>query len=277
MKVLLKASFMLLTSSCNHLFYYPHKELYHRPSELKLNYEEVEIKSTDDVVLKAWKIPALQKEKAKTVILQLHGNAENRSTHFISVVWVVEHGIDLVSVDYRGYNGSTGQASRGGLVDDVMSAIDWLAKNYPDSKRVIVAQSIGGSVAIPALAKIFEKEGSYKIDGLVIESSFHSYRGIARMKLASVWLLWPLQWLPWILLSGTEDPIDYAEKVSLPLLIFHDKKDPVVPYESGEALYTRLPGGLKSLVNLDEGQHSAAFYNPQGVPRQQLLHFVESL
>lgn len=271
-KITLASGLLLTTlSGCNSLYYFPEKELIYHPTDLQLEYTEDIISTSDHQKLHAWTIPAKTKPK-NVVVLQFHGNAENRSTHFLSVAWLAFHGVDVVTFDYRGYNGSTGSPSRSGLVIDGLTMIDWLAVRYPKHKRFILGQSLGAAVAIAALATPGEQE---KISGLVLESAFHSYRGLARMKFASSWLLWSFQWLPYILLSGDANAIDAAPQLHLPILTFHAKDDAVVTIESGRLLYNKLAktSSVQSF-ELEGRQHVAAFADPQGVPRQKMFEFL---
>lgn len=258
-------------SGCNSLYYFPEKELIYHPTDMQLDYAEELIETPDHQVLHAWTIPAKQNPK-NIVVLQFHGNAENRSTHFVSAAWLAFHGVDVVTFDYRGYNGSSGAPTRSGLVIDGRTMIDWLASRYPKHRRFVLAQSLGGAVAISALATPGEQE---KISGLVVESTFHSYRGLARMKFASSWLLWCFQWMPYILLSGDANAIDAAPELHLPILTFHAKDDPVVSIESGRLLYTALAktSPVQS-YELEGNRHVGAFADPKGMPRQKMFEFL---
>jgi fermentation-respiration switch protein FrsA (DUF1100 family) len=258
---------LILSSGCNHLFYYPHKDIYLTPDAAKLNYSEVTIPSGAET-LRGWHIKASGKAQ-RVAIIQFHGNAENRSTHFLSVAWMAQRGVDVIVFDYRGYDGSTGKPSRQGLVEDGVAALSWFEKAFPQHRRFVVAQSLGGAVAIPALAR---STGTF--DGLILESTFASYRGIARRKLAGVWLTWPFQWLPWLVLSGDENPVDFAADVKLPVLAFHDKLDPVVPYESGQELYEAFPPGKIRVVASDGSAHTGAFMETRMPNREIAMDFM---
>ncbi len=190
-------------------------------------------------------------------------------THFQSVAWLSQHGVDVAVFDYRGYNGSTGTPSRQGLFEDGVAAINWLIATFPEHRRFVVGQSLGGAVAIPSIARA--RKG---IDGLILESTFHSYRGVARMKLAGVWLTWPFQWLPWLLLSGDFDPIDDAPRLGIPVLAFHDRYDPVVPVEAGMGLYQSLSTDKTTIEIFEGNRHGQAFAMDRPEARQQALAFL---
>ena len=263
---------LLSLSGCNSLFYQPQKEMIHRPENFNLTSEDVVIETADGEHLQGWKLPPKANSKG-TVVLQFHGNAENRSTHFLSAAWLVMHGVDVVSFDYRGYDGSTGEPSRKGVVQDGIAVVQWLKREYPSHRRIVLGQSLGGAVSIAALGRA-ELQGL--VDGLVVESTFHSYRGLGRLKFSGSWLLWAFQWLPYILLSGDENAIDRAAQIKMPVLAFHDKYDPVVPMESGKILYNELAKTTNlEFVELAEGGHGAAFADPKGIGRKKMLEFLK--
>ena len=268
-KVLSLFALAVFLSSCNSFFYYPHPDIYTTPDKVTLSYREVTIPVDQDVTLKAWHIYGQNKLPAPVAVLQFHGNAENRSTHFFAVAWLAKAGADVVAVDYRGYDGSTGEPSRSGLVDDGVAALKWFEREFPNSRRYVIGQSLGGAVALPAIVK-----SGVKLDGVILESTFHSYRGIARIKLASRWLTWPFQWLPWIVLSGDEDPEDVASQLKIPALVFHDRHDPVVEYESGAILYAKLPAATTRVFVNDGNRHAAAFSKDRPDYRQETLRFL---
>jgi hypothetical protein len=260
---------VFVVTSCNHLFYHPHANIYLTPKKIDLEYLETTVPSSDGVQLQAWKIPAENPPKHKTAIIQFHGNAENRSTHFLSVAWLAPRGVDVVVFDYRGYDGSTGTPSRHGVVEDGVAMLKWFQREYPNSRRFVIGQSLGGAVAITSLAK-----SGAKIDGLILESTFSSYRGVARQVLARHWLTWPFQWLPWILLSGDEDPEDYINQIKVPILAYHDRRDPVVPYAAGESLYQKLPSDQITLRSFDGNKHTQAFASDRKDEIDALLKFL---
>ena len=75
------------------------------------------------------------------MVLFLHGNAENISTHIGSVYWLPEQGYEVVLLDYRGYGRSEGVPQLGRMLDDVLPTVLALTQparmcqNGPDSAR----------------------------------------------------------------------------------------------------------------------------------------------
>src|SRR5690606_2429168 len=94
------ALFFLLTS-CNHLFYHPHK----LPQEVTLHgdlkLKEIQVITADHVQIAAVRISA-SKKPTKAILLHFHGNAQHLYAHLPFVSWLREFNIDVITFDYRG-------------------------------------------------------------------------------------------------------------------------------------------------------------------------------
>ncbi len=243
---------------CSGVFFQPYRGHVQTPENLNLVYEDVQFQAGDGTPLHAWFLPA--EGKAQGTILFLHGNAENISTHIMSVRWLPARGFNVFLFDYRGYGASGGAASLSGVQDDMNAALrTLLTRNDVNPDRVVVfGQSLGGAIAVYNVA-----HSPYRrhIRALVVESVFASYRQITREKLAGFWLTWPLQWpLSWTV-SDEYSPSAVVAGVSpIPLLIIHGDRDPIVPSHHGQRLYD-LAREPKQLWVIPGGGHIQAFQN----------------
>jgi len=104
----------------------------HTPDELGLAYQGVRFSADDGVELYGWFLPA--KDRASGTILQLHGNAENISTHFASVAWLPAQGFNVFVFDYRGYGASEGVPTLEGAQKDIDAAMRTLLAR-PTSRK----------------------------------------------------------------------------------------------------------------------------------------------
>ncbi|WP_290630524.1 alpha/beta hydrolase, partial [Aquisalimonas sp.] len=105
-----------------------------------------------------------------------------------------------------------------------------------DPERIVVfGQSLGASVAITTVAN---HGAAYGVRGLIADSPFASYRGIAREKFGELWLTWPFQWPLSLTIDDAYAPIDHVSAVSpIPLLLIAGDDDRVVPSHHGQDLY----------------------------------------
>ncbi len=263
----LSLGILLLTFSCNHLFYYPDNHVYFSPERVKVAHKDLLWKSNKGISYQVLELEASTPETA--TLIHLHGNAENRSSHFLYSSWLTQHGYRVLVPDYQGYGGSEGTPTRRGLVEDVQFFID---KTCASTKNPVFlfGQSLGGAIAIPALAQL----SSNCICGLIIESSFSSYRRLARQKLGSLWLTWILQYPLSYLISDNESPAEYVSKIDVPTLVIHGDDDPVVPYMFGKEIFDNLATKDKELWVVPKGSHTPAFQAPDSIYKRKLVEWL---
>ena len=227
--------FLLCSTGCMSLFFYPRKQLVDNPVAQLFSPRDIWFKAADGVSLHGWFFSG--GPDAKGTVLVLHGNAENLSTHVNGVLWLVKEGFNLFIFDYRGYGKSTGNPSIQGVHLDAEAALKTLLSlPQVDGKRVVVlGQSLGGAIAVYTVANFPYKD---RIAALVIDSAFSDYRRIAREKLAQLWITWPFQYPFSFLFNDDYSPVKWIRRVSpVPLLIIHGEKDTIVPVHHGRLLY----------------------------------------
>ncbi|MFL5815611.1 MAG: alpha/beta hydrolase [Bdellovibrionia bacterium] len=265
------------TSSCSSLFYFPSHTLYYSPKRLGYEAKQVSFHAQDGTTLYAWLFkPPEGSTPPRGTIIQFHGNAENMSSHYLSLAWLVEQGYQLVAFDYRGYGKSEGDPSQKGTYLDALAALDLAWKFHQENHAqhfIVFGQSLGGAIATRALQDFPQKD---KVDLLVLDSTFTSYKSVARRKLASFWLTWPISPLGGLLVSDSYNAEDALKDNKSPVLIIHDRSDPVMPFSCGEDSY-RLATAKKEFWQLDQGDHIAAFNNPQSPYRKRLVEFLDRL
>jgi uncharacterized protein len=247
----------LLLSACIGLFFQPYRPYVRTPADIGLTYEDVTFETDDGVRLHGWYLPASRPSCA--TILFLHGNAENISTHIASVYWLPARGFNVFLFDYRGYGASSGSPSLAGIQRDIDAAMRYVLGRRDHGPAAMYGQSLGGAMAI-----YYAAHGRLRahIRSLVVESSFASYRGITREKLAGFWLTWPLQWLPKLTISDKYSPVAAIGQVApIPLLLVHGDKDPIVPLQDGERLFAAAHEP-KEFWKVEGVGHIAAFRSP---------------
>jgi fermentation-respiration switch protein FrsA (DUF1100 family) len=266
----------LSLAACTHLVFQPLRSLVVDPQQLGLEYTEVDFTSADGTPLHGWFFPA-QSSPIKGIFVQFHGNAENMSTHFRSLVWVTAYGYHLFTFDYRGYGQSGGQASMAGVHDDVLAAIvraRQLSASHGGRMVVLYGQSLGGTLLLYVVGTMSDRAG---LGVVVVDSAFSSYRAIAREKLAGHWLTFLLQPLAYLLVSDRYAPDEVVAEISpVPLLILHGDADQIVPIHYGQRIYERARSP-RWLWRLPGVGHIEAMSPRHHQYRQDLLDFLERL
>jgi uncharacterized protein len=272
--VLMGCLAVLVLSGCMQVFFYPLRPLILNPAQLGLHYEDVYFHSADGTRLHGWFLPA-QTQRVKGTFVQFHGNAENISTHFRSLVWVVEHGYHLFTFDYRGYGRSAGEVSTEGALADTLAAIVQarrLAASAAGDPLILYGQSLGGALLLYVVGTMVDRQG---IAVVVADSAFASYQALAREKLASHWLTFLLQPLAYLLVSDRYAPEPVLARVSpLPLLVIHGERDEIIPVQHGQRLYDRAQAP-KWFWKLEGVGHIQSMSPHHRQYRQALLEFLE--
>lgn len=229
----------LALGGCTGFLFFPQNKLLIEPDRVGVAYRDVNFAAADGINLHGWFLPAKPEVaggKACTVLF-LHGNAENISTHFAAVWWLPAAGYNVFLFDYRGYGRSAGVPTLPGLHLDVEAALDtvFAMEGVDPEKIVVFGQSLGGAVAITALA---QSKYRHRIRALITEGAFSNYRRITREKLAGFWLTWPLQAPLSLTMNNHYKPLKAIGKISpTPVLTIHGLADTVIPPHHADALY----------------------------------------
>ncbi|MEN9724179.1 MAG: putative lipoprotein, partial [Pseudomonadota bacterium] len=194
----------MVASGCSHLAYQPSRFHYGYPERAKIHYEKVDFKSRDGTALTGWFFPAVKRNSRGPIptVIQFHGNAENMTSHFFSLYWLIEAGYNVFTFDYRGYGRSEGSPDQAGVNLDVLAAIDYVRGRIPASNScrdlILYGQSLGGAALARGLADLEDRS---RISAVILEGSFYSYRKIAQDILRRVWLTYLFQHLAYVLVS----------------------------------------------------------------------------
>jgi len=215
-------------------FYHPNAQAYESPRDYGLDYEPVSFHADDGTRLHGWFFP------------------------------------NVLCFDYRGYGQSEGRVTRAGTIADAHAALDYLLRRPgPDASRIVAfGQSLGGAVGIVLTAERNE------IRGLATDGAFDGYRRIAAWHIRRNPLLFIAGWwVPRLLISDGDDPLDYAARIApRPTLIMHGTADTVVPAAMARRLYdaARHP---KELWLIDGADHYEAMQERAREAHPRLLAF----
>jgi fermentation-respiration switch protein FrsA (DUF1100 family) len=271
----IKYFLLILTLGCTSLFYHPDRVLYVEPERFNFKYEEVVFSSSDGTELVGWFFPA-KTEKIKGTIIHFHGNAQNISSHFLGLSWVMERGYNLFVWDYRGYGISDGKPSPHGVYLDSKAALVQgrkLWRERGEGKFIVYGQSLGGAVSMKALEDFAEVD---QIDLVVQDCTFMSYKDLAFDKLFHSVLL-PISPLSYLLISDKYSSEEFVKKIQRPTLVIVAEKDNVVPAKFGEEIYRNLSTEKKWIWRIPDGSHIMTFFDPKAPQRDQFIKLLDEL
>ncbi len=263
---------MLICSGCSNLLYHPTHVVHYEPSQLKLSPEDIEIEVDNDIRVHGWYLKTDFK-KPKGVIVFFHGNAQNITSHYVSLSWVLKEGYDYFIWDYRSYGKSHGNPTPQNTVEDGKKIIQFIYERNPNLPLFVFAQSLGGAVAMRAVVDL---QGSIPIRALIVDSTFQSYQSVARDLLSRGWLTWIIQPLAYLVMSDKYAPEGKIDRISpIPLMVIHGTSDQVISYKFGEEVFKEAKDP-KEFVRIENGQHIDSFWNSTAADtRKKFLEFLK--
>lgn len=262
-------------SGCTRFFYYPSDAFFIPAERLGMQWRPYSFPRPGGGELTAAVIPGQGPDSGKGLAILFHGNAQNMTAHWTNLAWMVRHGWDLLVWDYSGYGASDGKASQKQVAQDSRAFLDWAADSIlprTHGRVVMVGQSLGGAILLRAFP---EWKARTRVDLVLVEGSFDSYRAMARDVVSRNWFTWPLTPFVPLLVSDAESPAPWIPKVApTPLLIVSCSEDKSVPPPL-QLRINALAHDPHWLWNVSGCRHISAFR--QDSMRLRLLSLLDSL
>lgn len=215
--------------------FYPVRSIAATPSDIGLPFEDVFIRTQDNVIINAWLVKS---SPPRGTLIFCHGNAGNIGDRLEKILLFHQMGFNVLIMDYRGYGKSEGRPSEAGIYKDAVAAYDYLLTRQDiDRSRIIgYGESLGGAVVVDLGTK-------RNLAALLIDSSFTSAADMAKT-------IYPF--IPSFLLATKLNSVVKVRTVTAPKLFIHSRADEVVPFRLGERLY-QAAAKPKEFIELPEG------------------------
>ena len=197
----------------------PTREIVANPSDIGLDYEDLNLITADNEKINAWYIPA--NEQASLTVLFFHGNAGNISHRLETIKIFNQLGLNLFIFDYRGFGKSTGKPGEQGTYLDADTTWQYLIeeKNLHPKQIILAGRSLGGGVAAELAQKVQPAM-------LILESTFTSMTEVSAKH---------YPFMPTGLIVKHEYETFYKLKdIHCPIVIAHSIDDEVIPYEHSQ-------------------------------------------
>ena len=209
------------------VFFYQRKLLYHpnfsnhvTGDGLIHSIEKINIKTEDNIDLKGW---FHLKDLKKKTILFFHGNAGTLDNRIYKLNFLGNLDINFLIIAWRGYSGSSGKPTELGLYQDAKSAVNWLnLKGIVEKNIILYGESLGTSVAI-------EIGQNKNFAGIILEAPFTSMVDTGK----KYYPFFPVK----LLLKDKYESKNKIKNIKFPILVMHGKKDKIIPFYMGEAIY----------------------------------------
>ncbi|WP_298902964.1 alpha/beta fold hydrolase [uncultured Psychroserpens sp.] len=230
------------------------------PSDLKLNYSELDILTKDSIKLKGYWIKT-DSIPPKSIVIFVHGIGGCKE-HFLDLSKnLTEIGIESIIMDSRAHGKSEGQFCTYGYKEkeDISSIVNYI-KNKNDSIPIgIWGNSMGGAIAIQAL------EHDSRIEFGIVESTFTTLNDIVYDYQKAKTYGIGLSFLCNIALNEAGElgqfkpdqvsPISSVKHIEQPMLIAHGDHDENIKFEYGKLLFENLKSTNKKFIAVKNGGH----------------------
>ncbi len=206
--------------------------------EMKLvDASEITLKTGDGEILRGWfRAPTHN----RPTILYIHGKGGTMASRADRWRYYAERNYGILFFDFRGFGGSSGSPNEAGLLEDTLTAYDWLiSKGVLAKELFVVGESLGTGLAVMLAAK--RDVAAVSLEG--------AYSSIVDVAAARHW------WAPVRLLIKDEfDVVDVVRNVHVPLLIQHGEFDRTIPIRFARKLFDAA-NEPKTWLEVKAGQH----------------------
>jgi uncharacterized protein len=207
------------------MVYYPVKypDGFWDPERFGVTVEDCRFTAEDGVELHGWFAEGVESDLDIT-LLWYHGNAGNITHRLENMRDLLNLGVNVFIIDYRGYGKSGGEPDEPGIYKDGLAAYDYLIHEKAHTKDTIVlfGRSLGVAVAV-------EVATQRDVRGMILESAFTDAKAMAKII---------MPFLPvGAIISSKFDSIGKIKNVTVPVLFTHGDKDTIVPIDLGKKLY----------------------------------------
>lgn len=206
------------------------------PALYGLPHQDIFIDSDDGTRLQLWYHEA---RPGMATVIYFHGNAGHLGNRADLLGALIDTGLGVAAISYRGYGKSHGSPHEQGIYADARAAIRWvLSRGIPMTDIAFFGESLGTGVAI-------KMAGEFAPRALFLEAPYTSVAGRA----AEIYWYMPVR----LLIRDRFDSLAHIRQVRAPLTIFHGRLDPVIPLHHAERLYEAASEPKRFLVFDDVG------------------------
>ncbi|MBI4655285.1 MAG: alpha/beta fold hydrolase [Elusimicrobia bacterium] len=249
----------------------------YNPDAFGLEYEEISFKTSDNIEISAWFLPAKkppsnppltggksplhppftkgERGGFKKAVIICHGYPMDKGNLLETASFLAKE-YNVLLFDFRAMGKSKGAISTGGWKEtrDFLAAVDFLKKRgFKDIGAF--GFSLGGAVVLMANSpdiKAIVVDSSYENLNSVLDSIFSGF-GIFGKPI--VWLMKFWGRLFFNLNTGRVSPADSIADIKKPVLLIHCEKDSQIPVSAAKALHSKKPGSeLWIIPEADHGQ-----------------------
>jgi uncharacterized protein len=290
--------------------YFPDRTITATPRSYGMAFEEVWLKTSDNVKIYGWYVPATRRGGAPSppavssqsesirgqalppyflkeecqprathpgqgrgpapTVLFCHGNAGNISHRMDKMALLHELGLNVFIFDYRGYGNSGGRPSEVGTYRDAEAAYNWLVEREASSAPLARREPGEGIILY----------GESLGCAVAVETAKnHPVSAVILESAFTSTVDMAKRILPWLparaIIRYRYDTLAKIAPIKAPVLLLHSRQDEIVPFSMAQALFTRA-AGPKRLVELT-GSHNEGFLESGSCYSSAIQDFLKSV
>ncbi|MDI6780260.1 MAG: alpha/beta fold hydrolase [Bacteroidota bacterium] len=247
------------------------------PKDLGLQYEEIEVITSDGIKLNSWLIKSDSRPKGTIIFLHGVGDCKIAGLPFVKFFW--ENGFNIFLYDSRRHGLSGGTFCTYGYYEkfDLISVLEYVEsrKDIKLGNIGVFGTSMGAAIAIQA-ARIDKR-----IKAVVSENSFATLRSIFddyQKRIIKI----PFHYLRNIVIKRSEimarfkardvSPLQLVAGIHIPILFVYSPKDKHINYTNSIKLYENTDDP-KELFPIENAKHNDAWEVGGKVYHEKLLDF----
>ncbi|EGR28358.1 hypothetical protein IMG5_177050 [Ichthyophthirius multifiliis] len=233
-----------------------------------LNYEDVQIKTLDQITLRGWLIKQENSNEKPTVVF-FHENAGNIGHRLYYLKNYFENvKVNILIIAYRGYSNSdeVQQINEQGLQIDSKAIIQYAFKcpQIDKNKIFLHGRSLGAAALCYGVLNTNKQP-----KGIILENTFTSIDDMVEI------IAKPLAQFSKFILKNNWKTIDIIQNIKNPSLFIKTKKDEIIPSKQMDYLYEKCGSENKILFEIQEGQHNDSWKIDQNLYFSQIKKFIE--
>jgi fermentation-respiration switch protein FrsA (DUF1100 family) len=250
---LIRRSMKITEEAC----FYPDRFVYFDPAARGFDRDDIWIAES----IHCWLVHPGHHNAKDRLVVHLHGNAENMTTHITGVMFLLEAGFPVLTFDYRGYGRSPGTPTLSGIQEDARQVFSHVL-SHPEIFGGPVF-GFGQSMGAYTLARILPEFPTLK--GAILEAGLHSFHELFRQAYPDMECEVP---------SEGYSALETLPKSTVPKLFIHGTADQVVPYTHSIKMYEASPEP-KDILILEGVGHMDAFISRHfATYREKIMDFL---
>lgn len=230
----------------------------YNPSSLHMEYDNLEVRALDSVLLKAWYIPSDNPQNF--LVLILHDLNVSRISCLGLARALQNRNIDVCLMDLRAHGSSGGnEFSPGPLaVNDVRQVIDKLFEEYYVEQLAILGIGTGAAIAVQTAAI------DDRVNAIVLQSPFGSLKKYVERRYREKWgILNPAY--SYIVNKRLKKQLGYSpeklnlpdicEYIFIPTLVIAGNNDTEIPYLESLSVSESSGSDMKNFITIKDAGH----------------------